>query len=195
MELLLEFLNETHPLTDPLREELCRILKRKTFSRKSFLLKAGHISRNIYFIERGLVRCFYLLAERDISAWFMKESDVIVSVNSFFCQDVSAEYIQALEDTVVYYISYEELEDLYYRFPSFNVNGRKILSHYYCLSERRAISMRSLKAKERFSYLLSHQPELLQRVPRKYLASYLGITEATLSHINSNKRLKPKLEI
>jgi len=187
MELLLDFLHSIHPLPDELREQLACILRRKSFRRKEFLLRAGHVSRCIYFIEEGLVRCFYMLGDKDISAWFMKEGDVVVSVNSFFGQVKSAESIQALEDTIVHYISYDELEALYKTFLSFNVNGRKLLTHYYRLSEQRAISMRSMKARDRYGYLLSHQPELLQRVPRKFLASYLGLTEATLSNIPSKK--------
>jgi CRP-like cAMP-binding protein len=185
MDKLLNFLNSLFPLPDDLREELVRVLKARTFSRRDFLLKAGHISQNIYFIEQGLVRCFYVHREKDISAWFMKEGDVVVSVNTFYGQMPSIESIQALEDTTVHYISYEELEDLYDRFLCFNVHGRKVLTHYYLLSEQRAVSMRSMKAKERYSYLLSQHPELLQRVPRKYLASYIGVTEATFSNINS----------
>lgn len=192
MEQLFLFLDKVWPLPGALKEHLVRALRTKVFRRKEFLLKAGHVSRNIYFIERGLVRCFYHVAQKDISAWFMKEGDVVVSIHSFFLQTASAENIQALEETTVHYISYEELEDIYCRFLSFNVNGRKILTHYYCLSEQRAISMRSLKAKERYQFLLKHEPELLQRVPRKYLASYLGVTEATLSHINGRKPLTIK---
>jgi CRP/FNR family transcriptional regulator, anaerobic regulatory protein len=188
MEKLLAFLDGIFPLSSELREELVRILKTRSFRRKEFLLRAGHVSRTIYFVEHGLIRCFYMLGDRDISAWFMKEGDVVVSVNSFFIQVPSAESIQALEDTTVHYIHYEELERLYHRFLSFNVHGRKVLTHYYCLSEQRTISMRSMKARERYAYLVDHHPELLQRVPRKYLASYLGVTEATLSNINSPKQ-------
>ena len=195
MEQLLNFLNSIFPLSPEIQDHLLRIIRMKEFNRREFLLKAGHFSRHIYFIEKGLVRCFYMIADKDISAWFMKEGDVVVSVNSFFCQSPSAEYIQALEVTRAYYISYDELEELYKQFTIFNIHGRIVLTRYYCLSEQRAISMRSLKAKERYAYLLNHQPELFQRVPKKYLASYLGVTEATLSNINnkSSHKLKPVL--
>ena len=193
MDKLLQFLHSIYPLSPELRAKLEEMLKSREFRRREFLLKAGHLSRSIYFIEQGLVRCFYMLGDRDISAWFMKEGDVVVSVNSFFGQVPSSESIQALEDTLVHYIHYEELEELYQRFLPFNVHGRKVLTHYYRLSEQRAVSMRSLKAKERYAHLLEQHPELLQRVPRKYLASYLGVTEATLSHINGKpyRTIKP----
>jgi CRP-like cAMP-binding protein len=193
MDQLLQFLDSIFPLSPELREHLNRILKTRIFPKKAFLLKAGHISRNIYFIEKGLVRCFYMLGEKDISSWFMKEGDVIVSVDSFFGHIKSSENIQTLEETIAHYISSEELEEIYNRFIYFNIHGRKILTHYYRLSEQRTISMRSLKAKERYVYLLSQSPELLQRVPRKYLASYVGVAEATFSHINGkpSRNIKP----
>jgi len=185
MDKLLAFLDSIYPLPPELREQLVLVLKYRTFTRKEFLLKAGHVSRNIYFIEKGIVRCFYMVGTKDISAWFMKEGDVVVSVDSFFGQVESTENIQALEDTTVHYISYDELEELYSRFLCFNVHGRKVLTHYYRLSEQRAVSMRSLKARERYAYLLYQSPELLQRVPRKFLASYVGVSEHTMSNINT----------
>ena len=190
MDKLLHFLRSIYPLSEELEDEITRVIKIRTFERREFLLKAGHISQNIFFIEQGLVRCFYMLGDRDISAWFMKEGDVVVSVNSFFRQVPSAEYIQALEETTVYYIHYDELESLYRRFLSFNVQGRIVLTHYYCLSEQRAISMRAVKARDRYQWLLEREPWLLQRVPRKFLASYIGVTEATFSSINA-PRQKP----
>jgi CRP/FNR family transcriptional regulator, anaerobic regulatory protein len=195
MQELLLFLDSIHPLSHPLRARLEALLKTRTFSRRDYLLKAGHISRHIYFIEKGLVRCYYMLGDREISAWFMKEGDVVISVSSFLGQLKSAESIQALEQTTVQYISYDELQQLYLEFESFNVHGRKVLEHYYVLSEQRAISMRSLKAKERYACLLEQQPQMLQRVPRKYLASYLGVTEATFSNINGKpvSSIKPLL--
>jgi CRP-like cAMP-binding protein len=192
MERLLAFLDQIHPLSSSLQEHLSSIIRKKTFQRKEFLLEAGGVSRQIFFIEHGIVRCFYMLGEREISAWFMQENDVVVAVDSFFGVVPSAEFIQALEPTSVLYITHDQLEEVYQRFPSFNANGRILLTHYYRLSEQRAISMRSQKSKQRYAFLLQNHPDLLQRVPRKHLASYLGITEATLSHINSGPIIKHK---
>jgi len=188
MEKLIAFLNSIFPLTPELEAELITILKCKIFNRSEYLLKAGQIARSIYFIEKGLVRCYYKLGDKNISAWFMKEGDVIISVNSFFGQTPSTEYMQSLEETTVHYISYSELEKLYREFVIFNIHGRKLLTHYYRLSEDRAVSMRSLRAKDRFRWLIENQPDLLQRVPRKYLATYLGVTESTLSHTSPTSK-------
>jgi CRP-like cAMP-binding protein len=110
--------------------------------KKHFLLKPGHICYNIYFVQQGLVRCFYIKNEKEVSSWFLKEGDVIVSVDSFFTQTVSYESIQALEDCVLHYISYTDLQYAYLHFPEFNFIGRILTEKYYKLSEQRLYSLR-----------------------------------------------------
>ncbi|HEX8333454.1 MAG TPA: Crp/Fnr family transcriptional regulator, partial [Segetibacter sp.] len=100
-------------------------------------------------------------------------------------QRESYESIQALEDCIVYYISYEELQFVYRNFPEFNYIGRVLLERYYMLSEQRLYSLRMQRSQERYDYLLEHFPELILRVPAKFLASYLGITEVTMSKIKA----------
>lgn len=187
MEQLLNYLHLFSPLSDELREHLASILVRKEFTGKQFLLRAGHVSRCLYFIESGLIRSYYMHGDRDITAWFMKENDMAISVYSFFCQTPSTENIQALENTIVHYITYEALQQVYKNFVSFNTNMRKILQHDCRMSEKRTRSIQSIKAKERYAFLAAEQPELLQRVPAKYLASYLGLTEATFCNIKKVK--------
>ena len=183
MKQLLDLLNRIHPLSKPLEDFLGEHLKLKELRKKEFLLKAGHVSRYIYFIESGLLRCFYIRHEAEVCSWFMKEGDVIISVESFFTQRPSYESIQALEDCELYYISYDELQFIYRHFPEFNFTGRVLTEKYYTLSEQRLYSLRMQRGYERYQYIIEHFPELILRVPSKYLASYLGITEVTLSHI------------
>lgn len=183
MEELLQYLNSIHQLPDELINYLGTNLKSKTLGKKDFLLKKGHVSKDVCFIGKGLLRCFYMIEDKDVSSWFMKEGDVIFSVESFFKQKPSYESIQALEDTLVYYITYDELQFIYRSFPEFNFVGRVLTERYYTLSEQRLYSMRMQKSQDRYLYLLEHHSELVLRVPSKFLASYLGITEVTLSNI------------
>ncbi len=185
MEELFLYLESIHPMSDGLKMHLAEVLKRKEIPRKSFLLKASHISRNICFISKGLLRCFYVRDGHDISSWFMKEGDVIISVESFFRQVASYESIQALEDTTIHYISYEELQQIYRRFAEFNFIGRVLTERYYIQSEQRLYSIRMMRSQERYDYLMEHHSELVLRVPAKHLASYLGLTEVTLSKIKA----------
>lgn len=185
MEELLRYLEAIHPMSDELKQHLAGILKVREFPKKAYLLKAGHISKNICFIGKGLLRCFYIKDNHEVSSWFMKEGDVIVSVESFFAQKESYESIQALEDTLVFYITYAELQAIYRRYPEFNFIGRVLLEKYYMLSEQRLYSLRMQRSQERYDYLFQHHPDLLLRVPAKHLASYLGITEVTMSKIRA----------
>ena len=183
MERLIYYLQSIYPLSDGLKKYLLDHLKIKQLSKKQYLLRAGHVSRYIYFIDTGLLKCFYISNNTEVCSWFMKEGDVIISVESFFTQKPSYEAIQAIEDCELYFIEYDELQFIYRHFPEFNFIGRVLTEKYYTLSEQRLYSMRMQRASERYQYLLDHFPELVKRVASKYLASYLGVTEVTLSKI------------
>ena len=182
---LLNFLQSILPLSDELKTALSFYLKVKEFKKKTHLLKEGQVCNYIYFIEQGLVRSYYVKDGNEICSWFMKQGDVIISVASFYTRKPSYESIQAIEDTTAYFISYDELQILYKKFVEFNIIGRVLTEKYYQLSEERLYSIRKQKSVERYNFLLTHHPEILQRVPRKYIASYLGVTEETLSRINN----------
>jgi len=189
MEDILKYLNSIHPLSSALEEHLRQSIKHREIHKKDLLLKAGHVCNHIYFIKKGLLRCFYWKDLIEVSAWFMKEGDICMSVESFFKQQKSFESIQAIEDCEVYYLDYKELQYIYRTYPEFNFAGRIVTETYYTLSEQRLYSLRMQKAPERYHNLMDNFPELIQRVPSKYLASYLGITEETLSRIRSKKTI------
>ena len=193
MKELLIYINSIYPLSHGLEDHLTAILKLKELPRKTYLLRAGHVCRNICFIKSGLLRCFYLRDNNEVSSWFMKEGDVIVSVESFFQQKESYESIQALEDCEIYCIEHSQLEKIYRVFPEFNFISRVLLQKYYTLSEQRLYSLRMQRAQERYDYLIEHHAELILRVPAKYLASYLGITEVHLSNIKSKTKFLKKV--
>lgn len=188
MEKLLLLLNGILPLSQQLTEELILRLKSRQLAKKDFLLRAGHVCRNIYFVERGLLRCFYQKGDAEVSSWFMKEGDVIISIESFYQQRESYEWIQALEDCVLYYISFEELNAVYRSFPEFNFVGRVLTEKYYTLWAQQLYALRMQQASERYQWLLNNHPELILRVSAKYIASYLGIDETTLSRIKNVNR-------
>jgi len=187
VENLLKCLDAVLPLSTQLVDHFMQILKVKTVSKKQYLLKAGHICRNIYFIEQGLLRCFYLNNDIDVSTWFMKEGDVIISIESFYQQKESYEYIQALEDCVLCYITHAELQYIYNNFIEFNFNARLLTEKYYTLWAQQLYAIRMQPSHVRYKWLLENHGDLILRVPAKYIASYLGITEVTLSNIKGKK--------
>jgi len=187
MTSVLQYLHSIQPLPEGLAGYLRQIIKRKELSRKEYLLKEGQVCRHIHFIEKGLLRCYYIKDGGEVSSWFMKEKDVCIAVESYYGQEPSLENIQALEDTVVYSVTYEELDRIYRNFPAFNYTGRILTERYYRLSEQRSKSMRMQRSHERYDWLMDRYPELMQRVPAKYIASYLGITEVTLSVVKGRR--------
>jgi CRP/FNR family transcriptional regulator, anaerobic regulatory protein len=184
---LINYLNSIHPLSQKANDYLLENLKTKEIPKKEFLLKQGKICHSIYFVKKGMLRCFYIKDDKEISSWFMKETDVIISVESFFNQTVSTENIQALEDCILHYISYDELQYVYNNFYEFNFVGRILTERYYQLSEQRLYSLRMQRASEKYKFLMNHFPQIILRVPSKYIASYLSITEETLSRIRALK--------
>ena len=189
MEELLKSLNSIHPLSPEAIEYFRINLKTKKLHKKDLLLKIGRINEDIYFVHYGLLRCYYLIDDKEISSWFMKEGDVMISVESFFKQSISYEAIQAIEDSLVHYITYSDLQFMYKNFSEFNVIGRVLTERYYTLSEERLHSIRFKSARKKYAYLMKNHPELILRVPSKYLASYLGINEVTLSKIKGDVQI------
>ncbi len=183
MEQLLQFLESVHPISDGLKLHLSSILKVKELKRKDILLKAGYICKQVCFIQKGLLRCYYIRDDAEVCSWFMKEGDVIYSVESFLLQKTGYESIQALEDTLIYYIDYDELQHIYRTYSEFNFIGRVLTEKYYALSEQRLYSLRMQRGLERYEFMMNNFPELTKRVPLKYLASYLGMTEVWLSKV------------
>ena len=187
MEELLEYLNSIHPLSASTLEYLADNLQEIEVSKKKFLLRQGRICHSIYFVKKGLLRCFYIKNEMEINSWFMKENDVIIAVESFLNQTPSYENIQSLEDSVLYCIDYSQLQYLYNHSLDFNFVGRVLTEKYYKLSEQRLYSLRLQKAVERYNFTCDNFPQIILRVPSKHIASYLGITEETLSRIRASK--------
>lgn len=184
---LLRYLRSIHPLSEALRDHLEDVIKEKKLARKDYLLKAGQICGNIYFVEQGLLRSYYSRDKKEISSNFFKEGDICTAPESFFTQQYGQESIQAIEDCVLYYISYDELQHLFRAFPDFNFIGRVLLERCYLAMVQRFSAMWMRSAPDRFEWLASSFPDLLQRVPAKYLASYLEITEGMLSTIKSRR--------
>lgn len=183
MEKLLRFLNSFHGLSPELQAQLTVSIKSKAVSKKNFLLKAGHICRQLCFIEKGLFRSYYLKNELEVCSRFMREGEVIVSVRSFFRQQPSEECIQALEDCELLCIDYSDLQYICRHFPEFHFFTRLLTEQYYTNSEQLLAALRMQRSHERYAFLMEQFPELIRRVPSKYLASYLGITDVTLSNI------------
>ncbi len=180
--------NKIEPISPALENDIRQQTEVVFFRKKSIILELGRVCRHCYFGMTGLVRGYYVPdSGEDITSWFMKEGDIIISVQSFFRQVPSREVLEALEDTVCISLEYGRLKALYRQYPVFNNIGRELTEEYYIQMETRAISLRMDDAKVRYDRLLEQHPDIVNRVPLQYIASYLGIDAATLSRVRSGK--------
>ncbi|RXK87154.1 Crp/Fnr family transcriptional regulator [Filimonas effusa] len=183
MESLLTRLHAIQTMSADLETYLRAHVQTKQVNKNEYILRANTISRHIFFVEYGLFRCFYEVGDQEISSWFMKEQDIIIAVSSFFKQESSNESIQALEPALVHYISYDHLQQIYLKFPEFNIHGRLLTEKYYIQCDERLFAIRGNTAAERYAFIMKKHPEMILRIPSKFLASYLDISVYTLSRL------------
>ena len=149
------------------------------------LLQPGRVARRVYYLETGLVRGYSLVNGREVSSWFMREGDFVISIASFFTQAPTEEFLELLEDGSGFSLSYDDLQQLYRTLPAFNFHGQVLTEQYYVLSELRAQHLRSRPAAERYAQLLRDFPSVFQRVAVQHIASHLGMAPETLSRLRS----------
>ncbi len=189
----LDHLDRIYPLSDPARMAFSAIMKPLTIPKKGFLVKAGSINDKLFFIRQGLVRCYYIKnspkgkKKTEVSNWFLSEGDTIASMQSFLAQQPTDEYMQALEDCELEYTTFPEVLKLYEQYPEVFRHSQIVTQKYSSLWHNLLKGIRMQNAEERYQFLLDQYPALTQRVPGRYLASYLDVTEVTLSRIR-NKR-------
>ncbi len=186
---LLRYMNAIHPLSAETQALLAIILKEHVVLKGRHWLKQGEVCERIAFIQRGLFRIYFDSGSKDASLWYNRENEVTISVHSFFTQTPSAFSIQAIEDTSVLYITHNQLQELYARYPEFNINGRRILEHYYSISEMHVRLLMSPTIL-RFEIIQQLYPWLMEdeRITNKMLAAYIGISPEHLSRFQNRRR-------
>jgi CRP-like cAMP-binding protein len=169
-----------------LEEQVLEILLGKTeileFPARYKLIKTGSVAKKIFFVEKGVIRSYYLKDGNEIATWFTFENEFITSFYSFISNEPCHETIELLEDSILHALSFEDLNALTIEYPEINHLYRKVLELNFIKQERK-LNERFDSAKEKYENLLSNYPEILKRVPLGHIASYLGITQSTLSRI------------
>jgi len=148
----------------------------------------GSVCRNLFFIETGLARIFYYKDGKDITFSFVPENTFTTSADSFFEQKASRYNIETLEPCVVSAIKYEDLMSLFDQSHEIERFGRKIITEFLKSFSDRLISVQFETAAERYQTLQARYPNILSRVALGHIASYLGITQETLSRLRKNIR-------
>lgn len=147
------------------------------------MLSEGNICRHLYFIQHGGVRGFYNLDGKEITHWFGFENDFVTSFHSYITNEPAVENIQLIEGSVLWTISKNTLEGLFDQHRDIERMLRIIQERYYIRLEERFVNAQFKTATERYENLLQQSPHIIERVSLGYIASYLGISQETLSRI------------
>ena len=192
MEKLFFRLSGGKPLPEGLVAYLTQHLKTRGFKKGEIILRKGQICRYIYFIESGVLRHFVDDGRHEITTWLLKDGDICISIKSFLDQVPAYDTIEAQTETIVWYISFEELEEGCRLFPEFALIRDRIKSEYYAIKDAREPFIRSLDPMDRYIHLLETAPIFAQLVEIPELSSYLFMTPKMLSKIRRELREKRK---
>ncbi|VTQ02504.1 Crp/Fnr family transcriptional regulator [Sphingobacterium daejeonense] len=155
----------------------------KEFPKKHRLIEAGQTERYLSFIIKGIIRFYIPGPEHDTTVYMAFDNWFTSVYDSFVTQGPSYYSAETLQETSMLRISYSDLQDVYKNTSVGNLIGRRASEVLFVLKTQREISLLKLNAEERYLQLLKEQPHLIQTIPQKYLASYIGITPQALSRI------------
>ncbi|WP_407402641.1 Crp/Fnr family transcriptional regulator [Chryseobacterium sp.] len=180
-----EILAAIHPLPEESKEKLKNSITELSFPKGHILMQADKVVPFIYFIKKGIVRAYASSEYNDITFWFGTEGEPVVSMKSYVENKPGYESIELLEDSQLYCLEISTLNNLFETELSIANWGRKFAERELIKTEELIISRQYKTATERYKDLLKEKPYLLQRVQLGHIASYLGITQVSLSRIRA----------
>jgi len=179
---LIQFLNKFLPFS---QEEYDQFMKPyvqvRKFDKKVIILHTGEMENYINFIVSGLVRKYYKKGKLEINTQISFEDQIIHSQESFYSRKISEYTIETIEPTVMLSITYDDLEKAYALSHKMEHMGRLIITTAMMIKDIWQTQMITLSPRERFIKFINRNPELVQRVPQKFLASFLNIQPETFS--------------
>lgn len=182
---LISFFRGINPISRESENALTEIASQVKIKKNLDLQPIGVTCRTIYFVQSGLARIYYYKDGNEITEYFAFENDIIVRAESLYTGKPSKKAIQAVEETIFIGIPSAQLFELYDSFPDIERLFRKIIESAYVDTVNRIESIQFHTAEERYTQLISENPAMIQRIPLKHIASYLGITQVSLSRIRA----------
>ena len=183
MSALTLFLKKYGALSSEAESEINRRSQFIAKQKNDFFLRQGQIASSLLILDKGLIRAFFVKDGKEYNTWLAIEDTLIGSILPLYANKPSFENIQFLEDSSGYMISISDLNELYKKYPEMETIGRKMAEELCIILEERITSLHAASAEERYKSLVKEQPFLLQRLNLGHIASFLGITQETLSRI------------
>lgn len=180
-------MRELYPVSDEALELFVSSLKKCCFPPKTIIIQAGKLDRNVYFIEKGITRSFSLYDGKEVTSWFSVEGDGAWSSFSLLRNRPGFEYVETLEPVEVYVISIDRLNELYKLHIDLANWGRVLQQENFLHLQDVHLARLNMTATERYQRLLVDFPNICNRVNLGYIASYLGVTQQSLSRIRASR--------
>lgn len=181
---LISFFTNSNLVTKEKAELIAATFSAKELKKNDFLFKEGRVCNDYYFLEKGFIRAYAHDTDgNEVTTNFYLSGQIVFEVFSFFNRTISKENYQAIEDSEGWFITYEQLNSLFHSMYEFRDFGRSVLVKGFSSLKERMLSMITETAEQRYESLLHSNPEIFQHAALKHIASYLGITDTSLSRI------------
>lgn len=185
MKEFIRYIRTIQPVSDEAAEALTGIMTEVRCKKHTILQPIGHTCRVIYFVKKGALRIFYVKDGKDITESLEFENAFVARAESLLSGEPSHKGIEAMEDSTLYAINAGKLNELYDRYLEIERLFKKIFLQAFVTMLKRIESIQFYPAEVRYANFVKENPNVLKRVPLKYIASYLGITQVSLSRIRA----------
>jgi CRP-like cAMP-binding protein len=183
IDIVKSYLSNYVSLNDQEFSFLSSLFELRNFVKRDKLVNEGEVEKYLNFIIQGLARKYFIRKNEEMVMQFARENEIICCYDSFMSGEPSNFSVEALEDMVVVSITHDNVEKLYEYSPKMERLGRLIATQEYLKKERFEYNRVRLTSQERFINFIRNNNNLLQRVPQKYLASYLNMKPETFSRL------------
>ena len=180
-ELARKYSTMTHDELDLLES----ILVPMKFAKGAMVLNEGEVCKNIYYIDKGLLRQFYYRNDKELTEHLGVENTIVMCIESLFREEPTHLLVEALEPTIIYALPKQRLEQVALHNVNIQILYRKILEESLILSQVHADLVRFESAQDRYKKLCKLMPQVVLRAPLVYIASYLQMTPETLSRVRA----------
>ncbi len=181
---LQEYFQKLKPMSVEKADEIASYFVKEKIDKQSLIIQEGKTSKKSYFLYQGIIRCYTNDTNGDeVTTRLFSAPDFLNDSLSFFKQEPSEENYETITDCLVWSINHENMQHCFHNIPEFREWGRMLLTMNYVQLHKHMLSFHKRTAQERYLDLLTAHPEIIQQVPLKVIASYLGVTKYSLSRI------------
>ena len=182
---IIQGIRKYYPVSDDSIRRLASLFTENHLPKQHLLTKAGTKDHFAYFIEQGCARTYLLVDGKEITNWFSKEGDITFSSNALYHRTAGFEFVELLEDSTIFSISIDSLNELYEQDIDIANWSRVIHQEVLLKMQTLRIDRLTLSSKERYTKFFRESPDMINRVNLGYIASYLGMTQQHLSVIRA----------